>query len=64
MEQMLEQVKNELVPSEDPIYKTIASVVNQIVQKNQDLDFFRKQTWSIAVVNSEAQNAFVLPVSA
>ena len=44
-------------------YNQVTRVVQRIVNSNQDLDFIKKQTWTIVVVQSKEANAFVLPVS-
>ena len=41
----------------------ITGIVKRLVDANQDIEFFRKQTWTVVVVDSPESNALVLPVS-
>ena len=38
-------------------------VVLQLVGKNQDVDFFRSQKWTMWLVDTDDVNAMVVPVS-
>ena len=59
----MKTVEENILPSNHPAYKRVQSIIQRIVNSNQDLDFLQNQTWTIVVVNSEECNAFVLPVS-
>lgn len=56
-------LKDLVVLPDHPAYGKILEVANAIVTSNQDIEFFRKQTWTVIVVDSAEENAFVLPVS-
>ena len=60
---MWEDLSEKVVPDTDPMYDVICEIANKIVQHNQDLDFFQKQKWTVLVINSPEENAFILPVS-
>ena len=60
--QLWEQLKDQVVAPQHPLYTRIVENTNRIVKANQDLEFFRKQTWTVIVVDSAEGNAFVLPV--
>ena len=59
----MEAAKQNILPTSHPIYKQVISIAQRIVNSNQDHEFFRKQAWTVVIVESEEQNAFVLPVS-
>ena len=56
-------MEESVVSPEHPVYKMITGIVKRLVDANQDIEFFRKQTWTVVVVDSPESNAFVLPVS-
>ncbi|XP_051867817.1 metalloendopeptidase OMA1, mitochondrial [Pristis pectinata] len=58
---VLENYKDKFLPADDPVYKTIQSVFNQLVEKNKDVPGVSETTWVINVVEDPEINAFVLP---
>ena len=46
-----------------PVYKRIANVVQTIINNNQDIEQMKKQMWKIYLIDDDASNAFVTPVS-
>ena len=55
--------QDHIVPPNNPVYKTVLNVAQRIVNSNQEYEFFRKQKWTVIVVDSDEENAFVTPVS-
>lgn len=58
-----ELFKNHLVPSGHPMYARVVRVANQLLRGNEDIDTIHRLPWSVSVIDSPMQNAFVLPVS-
>ena len=44
-------------------YDRLKRVVSQLISTNQDVEFFRSQTWTVKLLNTEDINAMVVPVS-
>lgn len=56
-----ELFKNHLVPSGHPMYARVVRVANQLLRGNEDVDTIHRLPWSVSVIDSPMQNAFVLP---
>uniref|UniRef100_A0A131XWL2 Metalloendopeptidase OMA1, mitochondrial n=1 Tax=Ixodes ricinus TaxID=34613 RepID=A0A131XWL2_IXORI len=56
-----ELFKNHLVPSGHPMYARVVRVANQLLRGNEDIDTIHRLSWSVSVIDSPMQNAFVLP---
>ena len=59
----MDALKDHLVDHRHPVLPIVVRVVNRIVNANEDLEFFKKQKWTVWVVHDDSFNAFVLPVS-
>ncbi|ESN94678.1 hypothetical protein HELRODRAFT_95830 [Helobdella robusta] len=57
----IEQLKENIVPANHPLYRKIQLIVQRLIDSNGDLDKLRTQHWTICVVNNDTSNAFVLP---
>ena len=44
-------------------YKRVANVIQKVINCNQDFDMMKNQIWTIYLIEDDASNAFVLPVS-
>lgn len=62
-EGLLDQHAEAIVPESDPSYDRVASVATRILKSNLDIAEVKQKDWTITVIDSEEQNAFVLPVS-
>lgn len=60
-ETQIETLKDKIVPVTDPYYRKVHRVVKNLVNSNQDIDFLKKHTLTIIVVEQKERNAFVLP---
>ena len=59
----MEQHKDHIVSPKHPVYRSVANIAQKIVDSNQDHEFFQKQKWTVIIVESDQENAYVLPVS-
>ncbi|XP_023239368.1 metalloendopeptidase OMA1, mitochondrial-like [Centruroides sculpturatus] len=57
----LELNKSNLLSAQHPACKRVANVANQLLDKNQEVELIHNKKWTIAVIDSNIQNAFVLP---
>lgn len=55
-------MKDQIVSPNHPVYGTVTRVTQNIINSNQDLDLLKRQIWTVVVVDSADENAFVLPV--
>ena len=62
-DQQMEAAKGHVLRGDHPYCNRVMRVAQKIVTMNQDLDFMRNQKWTVIVVESSEQNAFILPVS-
>ncbi|XP_072129917.1 metalloendopeptidase OMA1, mitochondrial isoform X2 [Mobula birostris] len=58
---VLEKYKDKFLPNDDPIYKAIQFVFNQLIERNKDIPGVSETKWIINVVEDPEINAFVLP---
>lgn len=54
-------LKDDIVDPSDPAYKRVLGLSQKIINGNQDLEFMRKQQWTVIVVDNDDANAFILP---
>ncbi|GAU88776.1 hypothetical protein RvY_01411-2 [Ramazzottius varieornatus] len=54
-------LKGTLLPTDHTAYKTVQNVITQILKENANAPNVRQRKWRISVVESEQQNAFVMP---
>ena len=62
-DKQMEASSGHVLRGDHPYCNRVMRVAQKIVSNNQDLDFMRDQKWTVIVVDSTEQNAFVLPVS-
>jgi hypothetical protein len=62
--QQVEAFKDKIVPPQHPVYGLLVKVAQNIIDRNQDIDLLKQQKWTVIVVDSPEENAFVLPVCA
>ncbi|KAI0236659.1 Metalloendopeptidase OMA1, mitochondrial [Lamellibrachia satsuma] len=60
-DRQMEASKGHVLRGDHPYCNRVMRVAQKIVAKNQDLDFMRNQKWTVIVVDSSEQNAFILP---
>ncbi|ELU06397.1 hypothetical protein CAPTEDRAFT_112381 [Capitella teleta] len=58
---IMEDVKDNVVPATNAVYGLLVKVAQRIVDNNQDIDLLQRQKWTLIVVDSPEENAFVLP---
>lgn len=56
-----ELFKKQLLPTSHPVYNRVVRVANQLLHGNKDIDEIHNMSWSVSVIDSPIQNAFVLP---
>ena len=61
--QHLEENKDNLLPEGHPLLEKVVQTAMKLVNANMDLPEMRKHEWTVAVVKSDEENAFVLPVN-
>ncbi|XP_054707556.1 metalloendopeptidase OMA1, mitochondrial-like [Uloborus diversus] len=62
LQQILEGVKQQILPSSHPASVRVSRVVHRILTANSDIEEVRRKTWNVAVIESSLENAFVLPI--
>lgn len=55
--------KDSIVPTTHPAYVRLLRIVNRLLESNKDLPQIKQRDWTLSVINSDDQNAFVLPVN-
>ena len=60
-DQLLEDLRPDIVPDRHPIYERVVRVSNRILQGNRDIRQIYDKTWTVTVVDQPVKNAFVLP---
>eukprot|EP00092_Neocalanus_flemingeri_P028561 GFUD01031017.1.p1 GENE.GFUD01031017.1~~GFUD01031017.1.p1 ORF type:complete len:385 (+),score=130.30 GFUD01031017.1:323-1477(+) len=58
---LLEDLKPDILPDRHPIYERVVKVSNRILQGNRDIRQIYDKNWTVTVVDQPVKNAFVLP---
>ena len=60
-ESILDANDENILPESHPYYDRVARVTTRILKSNQDVEGVKSKSWTISVLESEEENAFVLP---
>ena len=60
-ESIMEANDESLLPETHPYYDRVARVTTRILKSNPDVEGVKSKSWTISVMDSDEENAFVLP---
>ncbi|GFY59798.1 metalloendopeptidase OMA1, mitochondrial [Trichonephila inaurata madagascariensis] len=62
MDQLMENLGGQVLPANHPATKRVENVVNRILAANADIKELEGKKFKITVINTPAENAFVIPI--